>query len=216
MKLALMLLVAGSCAWAQHGGAGGGHAGGGGHSGPSRGSRSSRGGQRYLAPPPVSHGGHGRGAIVPYPVFYGSYYFCDPAYCGPTGSGDENAPAPADNYSDDSGAYGAPGEPPVVLVNPNYQPETAHGVMHDYSNANLPPPGPAANAKPDDQPTIYLIAMTDHTILAAIAYWVDGDTLDYITQDGDQNRVSLALVDREFSRKLNSDRAVEFRLPAAK
>lgn len=210
MKLVVMMLVAGSCAWAQHGG------GGGAHSGAARSARGSRSTQHYLAPPPVSHPGHAYGTIVPYPVFYGSYYFCDPAYCNPAAPADENAPAPANNYSDDSGAYGAPGQPPVVLVNPGYQPQTANGVMHDYSNANLPPPGPSPNAKPDDQPNIYLIAMTDHTILAAIAYWVDGDTLDYITQDGDQNRVSLALVDREFSRKLNSDRGIEFRLPAAK
>ncbi len=66
---------------------------------------------------------------------------------------------------------------------------------------------------PDTPPTIYLIALTDHTILPALAYWVDGDTLAYITTEGDQNRISLALVDREFSKQLNDDRHVEFKLP---
>ncbi|HUA87110.1 MAG TPA: hypothetical protein VMB85_24810 [Bryobacteraceae bacterium] len=207
MKLVVMVLVAGSCAFAQHGGGarGGGHA-----------ARANRGGGGFFAPPAVSHPGHGPAVIVPYPVFYGGSYFCDPSYCYSGGGDPNSAPAPASGYSDDSGAYGAQGQPPVVIVNQSFQPPTANGVMHDYSNVPLPPAAPNPDAKPDDQPTIYLIAMTDHTILAAIAYWVDGDTLDYITQDGDQNRISLALVDRDFSRKLNSDRGVDFRLPAAK
>ena len=86
--------------------------------------------------------------------------------------------------------------------------------MRDYSNADLPPPGP--DYQTNDQPTIYLLAMTDHTIIPAIAYWVDGDTLNYITTEGSQNRVSLSLIDREFSRQLNDSRNVEFKLPPAK
>jgi hypothetical protein len=211
VKLLLLVLVVGSSVFAQHGGPGEARAGAGGP-------RLNRPPGRFVAPPPVAHPVHAPLAIVPYPVYYGGYYWCDPAYCNSNQGYDPNAPAPASNNNgtayDDSGYGGAPPQPPVVIMNPGYQPETANGVMHDYSNANLPPPG--GSAKPDAQPTIYLIAMTDHTILAAIAYWVDGDTLDYITQDGDQNRVSLALVDREFSRKLNSDRGVEFRLPPAK
>lgn len=209
MKLFLMVLVAGSSAFAQHGSVGG---------GAKPGARAPRGSIHFIAPPAVAHPIHSPALIVPYPVYYGGSYWCDPAYCnsGGGGSADQNSQqaAPAYNYYDDSGYGAAPAQAPVVIMNQNFQPETANGVMHDYSNANLPPPGPSP--RPDDQPTIYLIAMTDHTILAAIAYWVDGDTLDYITQDGNQNRVSLALVDREFSRKLNSDRNVDFKLPAAK
>jgi hypothetical protein len=206
MKLILMVLVVGSCAFAQHGGSRGG------------GARANRGSGRFAAPA-VSHPYHSPAVIVPYPVFYGGSYYCDPSYCNPAGVGDPSAgPAPAYGYNgyDNSGDYGAPPPSPVVIVNPNFQSPTANGVMHDYSNVPLPPAAQNPNAKPDDQPTIYLIAMTDHTILAAIAYWVDGDTLDYITQDGDQNRISLALVDRDFSSKLNADRGVQFRLPAAK
>ena len=208
MKVVLIVLVVGSCAFAQHGSGG---TRGGGHT-----ARSTRGSGRYFAPPAVSHHSHSPAVIVPYPVFYGGGYFCDPSYCNPAGGDPSAAPAPASGYSDDSGATGVAGQPPVVILNQSFQPPTANGVMHDYSNVPLPPAAPNPDAKPDDQPTIYLIAMADHTILPAIAYWVDGDTLDYITQDGDQNRISLALVDRDFSRKLNSDRGVEFRLPAAK
>jgi hypothetical protein len=68
----------------------------------------------------------------------------------------------------------------------------------------------------DDQPTIFLIALTDHTVVAAIAYWVEGDTLNWVSRDAKQNRMSLSLVDRDFSKQLNDERHVEFKLPPAK
>jgi len=61
-----------------------------------------------------------------------------------------------------------------------------------------------------------LIAMKDHTILPSIAYWVMNDTLNYVTVEGSMNRVSLELVDREFSKQLNDERHVEFKLPPVK
>ncbi len=42
------------------------------------------------------------------------------------------------------------------------------------------------------------------------------DTLNYITQQGVRNRVSLDLVDREFSTQLNKERNIDFALPPAK
>jgi len=155
--------------------------------------------------------------IVPYPVFYGGYYY-DPSI------GATQQPAPAYGYGDPN-AYsygyagddpGAPSQSPVVIMNQSYRPDTVNPVMRDYSNTPLPAAAPNPGGLPDDQPTIYLIAMKDHTIFATVAYWVEGDTLAYITVEGNQNRASLALVDRDFSAKLNADRNVEFRLPAPK
>jgi hypothetical protein len=60
---------------------------------------------------------------------------------------------------------------------------------------------------------LYLLAFKDHTILAALAYWVEGDTLNYVTESGVPNRVSLALIDKDFSKELNKQRSVEFNLP---
>ena len=68
----------------------------------------------------------------------------------------------------------------------------------------------------DDQPTIFLIALTDHSVVACIAYWVDGDTLHWVSRDAKENRMSLSLVDRDFSKQLNDERHVEFKLPPAK
>ena len=48
------------------------------------------------------------------------------------------------------------------------------------------PPAAAQTRSADDQPTIFLIAMQDHTIRPVIAYWVQGDTLNYITMAGAQ------------------------------
>ena len=58
--------------------------------------------------------------------------------------------------------------------------------------------------------------MKDHTIYPAIAYWVENDTLNYITEQGVRNRVSLGLVDRDFSVQLNKERDIDFALPEVK
>lgn len=200
VALLVFAVVTGSTAFAQraHGGSGG-HA------------PASPSGFRSFAPrpapPPAPHPQHSRTVVVPYPVYYGGYYYGNYYYGGDTYA---QQPAPAYDY----GLTDAPGQSPVAIINQGYVPDSANPVMRDYSNADLPPPGPDYRA--DDQPTIYLLAMTDHTIIPAIAYWVDGDTLNYITTEGSQNRVSLSLIDREFSRQLNDSRNVEFKLPPAK
>jgi hypothetical protein len=128
-----------------------------------------------------------------------------------------------------------PGAPtPAVVINEDFQTETIHPQLRDYSNVKLPTPGTGlvprftatgSPAQPalqsalvldNDQPIIFLIAFQDHTILPAIAYWVHGDTLHYISLTGAPNQVNLALIDRDFSRQLNRDRHVPFALPAAK
>jgi hypothetical protein len=210
MKTVLITLVAVSSAFAQHAGpAGFGRA--------SSGARPLRNGgpTRFVTPPPVAHPVHGATVIVPYPVFYGGYYY-DPTL------GAAQQPAPGYGYNDpNSYAYGysdngAPSQSPVVIMNQSFRPDAVNPVFRDYTNVPLPEAAPNPGGPRDDQPTIYLIAMTDHTIFATVAYWVEGDSLTYITVDGNQNKASLALVDREFSAKLNADRNVEFRLPAAK
>ena len=164
--------------------------------------------------------------VVPYPVY------TDPFYSGYT----VHNPAPGE-YDPSFGGYtpypNASGYPaqqqsPTVVINQNFQPNTVRPQFRDYSNVQLPEPGvtvappPAADASKgsaalaDDQPTIFLIAMQDQSVLATIAYWVQGDTLNYITPKGDPGHVSLALVDRSFSKQLNAERNVPFKLPAPK
>jgi hypothetical protein len=74
----------------------------------------------------------------------------------------------------------------------------------------------ADEAAPTAEPAHYLIAFQDHTIYAATAYWVDGDTLHYFTSGNTHNQVSLGLVDRQFTERLNKEAGVEVKLPPAK
>jgi hypothetical protein len=134
-----------------------------------------------------------RTGAVPYPVFIGGGYYA----------------APSD--------YGYANPAPVAMVNQDFQTDSVNPSIVDFSN--VPQAEPAANTDEnglrDDQPTIFLIALTDHTVVAAIAYWVDGDTLNWVSRDAKQNRMSLSLVDRDFSKQLNDERHVEFKLPPA-
>jgi hypothetical protein len=171
-----------------------------------------RGGFGFIPqPPPAPHPtGHGRTVIVPYPVYYGGDYY---PYDAP----------PAVQAGPDYEQYAQ--QSPLVIMNQSFRPDTANPVLRDYSSVPLPEPAPRtadgprpvlSNYTNDDSPTIYLIAMKDRTIFAAIAYWMDGETLNYVTRDANINHASLELVDRELSRQLNQDRNVEFKLPPAK
>ena len=165
-----------------------------------------------LPPPQVAHRSHGFAAAVPYPVFYGGGYY------------DYEAP-PAPVGPDAAAAYQIPGyeqmtQPPVVIINQYFKPDAANPVLRDYSNVPLPEAAPKAATPGDaagntsDQQVMFLIALKDHTIFPAVAYWVEGDTLNYITVQGVKNSASLDLVDREFSRQINKERKVEFGLPS--
>ncbi len=69
----------------------------------------------------------------------------------------------------------------------------------------------------DGSQVIFLIALKDHSIYPAVAYWIEGgDTLNYMTTQGVHNRVSLDSVDRDFSKLLNDQRRVDFALPPPK
>jgi hypothetical protein len=162
---------------------------------------------------PYSRGGaggvrryYGGGTVyVPYPGYIDPFYATEPGY--------------DPNYSPPS---------PVVIINQNFQPETLHPQIRDYTNVPLPEPGvtipapggpaPAANDQQqnDQQPNMFLIAMKDQSVVPALAYWVQDDTLNYITLKGVQNHVSMSLVDRELSTRLNGERQVQFRLPAVR
>src|SRR4051812_43951634 len=81
---------------------------------------------------------------------------------------------------------------PTIFINEDFQIDPIHPQLRDYSNVKLPEPGtvlfppstaiapptqPALQPAPalaDDQPAIFLIALQDHTIVPAIAYWVQG------------------------------------------
>jgi hypothetical protein len=139
-----------------------------------------------------------------YPVFVGGGY--DAPYMNPY-----------------SGAEQAPAQPNVTVV---YPPQQANPVIiavgpsdqssepvHIYQSPSRPQ---AAEEPSAVEPAHYLIAFKDHTIYAAVAYWVQGDTLHYFTSGNTHNQVSISLVDRDLTERLNRESGVDMKLPAAR
>jgi hypothetical protein len=133
-------------------------------------------------------------------------------------------------YGDQGMAPAAPGYPqqqymgPQVVINQNFVPDVARPIVREYvsdANDGIRFYGPQSQAAQSETPVAeesptFLIAFKDHTIYSAIAYWVEGDTLHYVTNQSTHNQVSLDLVDRELSDRLNRERQVDFRLPPRK
>ena len=151
---------------------------------------------------------HRRPAAVgyAYPVYVGGTYYPDPQYAEPA-----MAAAP-------------PQQPNVTVV---YPPPAAPVIINHYGPGDQSPVGPAARIfevprtqaaqeEPPAEPEHYLIAFKDRSIYSAIAYWVEGDTLHYFTSGNTHNQVSVSLVDRELTTKLNSDSGHQVKLPPAK
>ena len=96
-------------------------------------------------------------------------------------------------------------------------------VLPVLAQRRMPPAAPqpritAGEPEPEEAPAAeetpyYLIAFKDHTIYAAEAYYVHGDTLHYLTTTGAHNQASLTLVDRALTARLNHGRGVDLRLP---
>ncbi len=123
------------------------------------------------------------------------------------------------------GPEAAPQQPNVTVIMPPQQPPV---VINQFGSA---PPVQSQmltlpqqeSAPAEDQPaaasptaTHYLIAFKDHTIYSAVAYWVDGDTLHYFTSGNTHNQVSVSLVDRALTERLNRESGLEVKLPPAK
>lgn len=78
------------------------------------------------------------------------------------------------------------------------------------------PPAQSSADVAEQKATIYLIAFKDQTIQASYAYWVEGNTLHYVTVQGSHNRATLDLIDRKMSDRLNRERNVDFNLARAR
>ena len=118
-----------------------------------------------------------------YPYVYDNSYYSYPY-----------AYAPSYNY--------APAAPPVV-VEQNFGPSPQRRTEDVYDPYRAP----------ENSEIVYLIAYKDHVIRAAVAYWVEGETLDYVDREHERHSTPLTTIDRAFSEQLNRDRRVDFRLP---
>jgi len=192
------------------------------------GARFGRGG---LGNPSIAnHPDHRRTVIVPYPVYYGGGlgYGYETSLGYPPGYAEQPAPIINNNAA------------PPVVINQNFVPPQASPTVRDYTEAQdqqqqssglrlyqTPPTHPYADTQQqttaparrttnDDQPTVYLIAFKNRNIVQALGYWMEGSTLHYVSAEHTLNQVSMDLVDRELSQRLNDERSIEFKLPQAR
>ena len=177
-----------------------------------------RKGMGYRAPETGRRGAYRGRQLVP-PLYVGV-----PLYGGFYGPDYYDVPPP-------------PPHPPApntnIVINQNFVPERANpltievppsGVSSETSGPTVfqapgPPPVETVSSEDSasqssDEPTVYLIALRDHTIVPALAYWVDGKTLKYVNMDHAIREAPLNQVDRGFSLRLNEERNVDFHLPA--
>lgn len=164
---------------------------------------------RWNAPAPV-YGNRGgtarpsnRGAgFAGYPLYvggayvpaYGSNYAQDYSSQTQLSPQQQYAPAPPVVINQ----YFGPPAPPAEPVTSMYQP---------YSQRQQPQDDDADAPQPSKY---YLLAFKDHSVYSALAYWVEDKTLHYVTPQNSHNQASLDLVDVEFTKQLNQDRAKPF------
>ncbi|HUI57164.1 MAG TPA: hypothetical protein VLY04_19445 [Bryobacteraceae bacterium] len=142
----------------------------------------------------------------PYPVYIGGYY--DTPYIS-----QQAAPLVPDQQLQQ--------QPNIVVIYPPQQQPAAPAMLYPYvpgastanQDASQQPPQSASDAsEAASEPPHYLIAFKDHTIYSAVAYWVDGDTLHYFTSGNTHNQVSLSLIDRDLTVRLNRESGVDMKL----
>jgi len=159
---------------------------------------------------PQGRGFNGGTSVIYVPYLYpyggGSYY----GYGNGYGYGD--AP-PQQQQSGVTVVYPPPPTPVIVMGAPGGQPaDVPHSMIQDYPPQQQPG---ADNTGAQADATYYLLAFKDHSIYSAVGYWVDGDTLHYITGGNVHNQVSLSLIDRDLTAQLNKGRGVQINLPPA-
>jgi hypothetical protein len=159
--------------------------------------------------PPRRAGPRTSVVIVPWPI-YDSGYTADrsgndqPDDPGQTAA-TESSPAPPVIIDQSLVAPQAPVQPGVI--NPR---DGKPACVNAQCNAIRP------QAAEEIRPTIYLLVFKDHRIMQALGYWMEAETLHYVSIEYGFNQASISLIDRDLSQRLNDERGVAFTLPVAK
>ncbi len=172
------------------------------------------------------------GAIISgYPGYNGGFYaygayplpYSYPAYIPEYGNGYQQQPNVTVFADPQANVVLPPPQPPQVNV---YTDDTPQPMVREYGprGEELPPrnfsgvstyqaPSSSRPAPASDE-VRFLIPLKDNSVYTAVAYWVEGDMLHYITPDGMHNQVSMSLVDRGLAERLNANSRAGFHLPA--
>jgi len=137
--------------------------------------------------------------LIPYayPLYVGGFY--DNPYVG-----DASAAVPPPSQQ-------APNI--TVIYPPMQQPVTVAPPGDSYAAAPSENSQTASSEPASSETQQYLIAFKDHTIYSAVAFWVDGDTLHYFTSGNTHNQVSLSLIDKPLTERLNRESGIDMHLP---
>src|SRR5205085_4786931 len=140
-----------------------------------------------------------------------AYPVAVPVYVGGYGYGYDTMAPQAPMYQQQ--------QPNVIVV---YPPAPAYSAYPAYTYQQPPQsnitdvPSAQSQSQDEGEATHYLLAFKDHSIYSAVAYWVEGDTLHYFTSGNTHNQVSVSLIDRDLTKRLNVGSGLEVKLPAAK
>jgi hypothetical protein len=138
-----------------------------------------------------------------YPYYgYGYGYDYDPGY-------DSGYSYPSYGYDNAPPVIVYPQEPPPQYY--QQPPAPIHSEIREYPDTST-----TATVRPAGEQPIYLIALKGQdNIQAAITYWVEGNTLQYLNLQHQQKHVPLDSVDRALTFQLNHERNMDLRLPPA-
>lgn len=103
----------------------------------------------------------------------------------------------------------APAAQSVTLVtNPDYKPEVAKPVLTEYSAVSKP----YENFVPAEK-KVFLLALKDGSLRQAVAFWREADTLHFVLPTHKQEKVAVADLDRESTKRFNAERGIQIQLP---
>lgn len=156
-------------------------------------------------PPPLFRHNNGFGApVYGYPVYVpaSGYGYYDNSYAAP-------ASAPAQE------GYYPPQNMTMMYAPPSY-PETAESKTITNPFVDQDGDAPAPMQSDDAISKHYLLAFKDHTVYAAVAYFLQGDTIHYFTAGNIHNQASISLIDRDLTARLNKESGQQVDLPPAK
>ena len=169
--------------------------------------------------------GAGYGYPFAYSVYVPSYfdYAVDPSYAPMVVPPQPDLP-PQQIYGQQ-----APPPPPVIInqyfvQGPGGPPVTVPPGGDAPPQAYSQPPYPQGpypqgfNGLPPGDPrglpeTFYVIAFKDRSFYSALAYWIEGTTLHYVTTQNTHNQAALDLIDIDMTTKLNQNQPVPFSIP---
>ena len=150
--------------------------------------------------PPNVYGQRSRGyrqgaAFATYVPNYYAPYGYGPYWDAPADTPQEAPPQPVivNQY------YTTPPPPPGDIA---ISPSRASGVNSAGSGDLLAP-----------AEDYYLIAYRNRSIYAALTWWVEGNTLHYVTTQNTHNQAALDLIDLDKTIRLNQDRDIPFSIP---